>query len=512
MSVKNLGKVAITPKGEFNELTTYQKLDVVTYLGSSYISLQESTGNLPTNETYFQKIAQKGFDGEPGKDGINGIDGKDGLNGTNGVDGKDGISVSSITQTTTSTESGGTNVITTTLSDGTTSTFSVMNGFEGAQGENGKDGTNGEDGATFTPSVSSEGVISFTNDKGLDNPSPANIRGPQGPAGQDGKDGVDGQSATIAIGTVTTGEAGTQASVTNSGTSTNAIFDFVIPKGDTGASGTGGTGTTDYEQLTNQPSINNVTLIGNKTSSDLGLQPAGNYANAGDIPVSVSELINDSGFITNTVNNLTNYYLKTETYTKTEVNNLISGITTLNVLVVTSLPTTNISSTTIYLVPKASSGTQNIYDEYLYVNSAWEKIGDTQIDLSNYALKSEIPTKTSQLTNDSGFLTSYTESDPTVPTYVKNITEANISNWNSKQDALTAGNNITIANNVISATGNVSSTSINTIEVVDALPENEVEDVLYLEKESTASTTSLSEEELSVSTEEELSYSSEEGV
>lgn len=52
----------------------------------------------------------------------------------------------------------------------------------------------------------------------------------------------------------------------------------------------------------------------------------------------------------------------------------------------------------------------------------------------NYALESEIPTKTSDLTNDSGFITSYTETDPTVPSYVKNITQANITSWNNKSD------------------------------------------------------------------------------
>jgi|GEM_PF-1917345 len=52
-----------------------------------------------------------------------------------------------------------------------------------------------------------------------------------------------GSSATIAIGTVTTGDAGTDAEVTNAGTSTEAVFNFTIPKGDTGAAGaTGATG------------------------------------------------------------------------------------------------------------------------------------------------------------------------------------------------------------------------------------------------------------------------------
>lgn len=57
-------------------------------------------------------------------------------------------------------------------------------------------------------------------------------------------DGVDGKAATITVGTVTEGET---ASVVNSGTTSAAIFDFVLPKGDTGAQGekgeTGANGT-----------------------------------------------------------------------------------------------------------------------------------------------------------------------------------------------------------------------------------------------------------------------------
>lgn len=109
-------------------------------------------------------------------------------------------------------------------------------------------------------------------------------------------------------------------------------------------------------------------------------------------PVKVSDLTNDSGFITNTVNNLTNYYLKSETYTQAEVDALISAILTLNILVVQTLPTQDISTTTIYLVPKQTPETQDIYDEYIYVNNAWEHIGTTEIDLSNYYTKSEINT------------------------------------------------------------------------------------------------------------------------
>ena len=50
--------------------------------------------------------------------------------------------------------------------------------------------------------------------------------------------GADGAAATIGDPTITTGLAGTEASVTNSGTSSAAVFDFVIPRGDQGADGT----------------------------------------------------------------------------------------------------------------------------------------------------------------------------------------------------------------------------------------------------------------------------------
>lgn len=66
------------------------------------------------------------------------------------------------------------------------------------------------------------------------------IQGPKGDAGPKGEKGEDGEAATISIGTVITGEAGTSASVTNSGTDSNAILNFTIPKGETGEKGADG--------------------------------------------------------------------------------------------------------------------------------------------------------------------------------------------------------------------------------------------------------------------------------
>lgn len=57
---------------------------------------------------------------------------------------------------------------------------------------------------------------------------------------------------------------------------------------------TGGGGTSDYEDLDNKPSINNIELSGNKSLNDLGIQPAGSYALASDIPTNLSELTDDT--------------------------------------------------------------------------------------------------------------------------------------------------------------------------------------------------------------------------
>lgn len=60
------------------------------------------------------------------------------------------------------------------------------------------------------------------------------VSGPQGPQGLQGEVGT---AATIAVGTKTTGAAGTSVNVVNSGTSSAAVLDFTIPRGDAGANG-----------------------------------------------------------------------------------------------------------------------------------------------------------------------------------------------------------------------------------------------------------------------------------
>lgn len=71
----------------------------------------------------------------------------------------------------------------------------------------------------------------------LNEQGPQGPRGPQGVQGMQGEKGDKGDTGELSIGTVTTGDAGSQASVVNVGTSTDAILDFVIPRGDQGIQG-----------------------------------------------------------------------------------------------------------------------------------------------------------------------------------------------------------------------------------------------------------------------------------
>lgn len=102
--------------------------------------------------------------------------------------------------------------------------------------------------------------------------------------------------------------------------------------------------------------------------------------------------------------------------TRPIVNNMITDavgkITSFEYRVVATLPATSEGKKgTIYLVAHSGSTNQNSYDEYIFLPAEgstaarYEKIGTTDIDLTPYAKKTEIPKKVSQLTNDSDFET-----------------------------------------------------------------------------------------------------------
>lgn len=132
--------------------------------------------------------------------------------------------------------------------------------------------------------------------------------------------------------------------------------------------------TGSYNDLTHKPTIpTKVSQLINDKS----------YVQQSELPTKLSAFENDSGFIDTTVDNLVNYYTKTNTYSKTEVNNLINTIPTMSIKIVDSLPETG-SSKYIYLVSAAATENNNYYNEFLWTGSAYEMIGSTKVNLDGY--------------------------------------------------------------------------------------------------------------------------------
>lgn len=107
------------------------------------------------------------------------------------------------------------------------------------------------------------------------------------------------------------------------------------------------------------------------------------------IPVFLSQLTNDTNF-------------KTET----EIQEMIANSSKLKKEVVTSLPATG-KDDVIYLVKDTSGKDNNSYLEYLWIDSKWELIGSTQVDLSGYVTKEEANKSEVTLRNDFVGLTGY---------------------------------------------------------------------------------------------------------
>lgn len=138
----------------------------------------------------------------------------------------------------------------------------------------------------FLPSVSASGVLSWTNKAGLANPASVNIKGAKGDTGT---------AASIKIGSVTTGAAGSNASVTNSGTASNVVLDFTLPRGKDGKDG-GITVDAELSDTSTNPIQNkavNTAINTVKNNMTQGFQTV-----TASIPTKVSTLENDAGYLT----------------------------------------------------------------------------------------------------------------------------------------------------------------------------------------------------------------------
>lgn len=188
-----------------------------------------------------------GAQGPIGPVGPQGIQGERGPAGTNG---EDGVGITDIRQTSTSEEAYGQNVVTITLSDGTSKSFVVRNGGAGPQGAQGPQGVKGDTGAAGADGISitdveqiaspsgsgAANIVRITRSNGV--ATDVTIRngqqgetGPQGPKGDTGETGATGPKGD----TGATGATGPQGPKGEKG-DTGAQG----PKGDTGETGPAG--------------------------------------------------------------------------------------------------------------------------------------------------------------------------------------------------------------------------------------------------------------------------------
>lgn len=110
------------------------------------------------------------------------------------------------------------------------------------------------------------------------------------------------------------------------------------------------------------------------------------------VPTKTSQLTNDSEFQTSTqVNSIvTGKGYQTQSQVQSLINSAVGNITSIKYEKVSSLPAAG-SNCVIYLIAH-SHGAQDIYDEYIWLaeSKTFEKIGNTDIDLSGYVKSSEL--------------------------------------------------------------------------------------------------------------------------
>lgn len=207
----------------------------------------------------------------------------------------------------------------------------------------------------------------------------------------------------------------------------------IIIEGGEGEEG-GSTVINDYELLTNKPRLNGQELSGNveisipQKTSDI-INDSG-FLTADDIPESSQPEIEDldeiregasrgmtavqpsdlesalddvvredslsgmvttdmiAGMVIKDVNDLVNYYTKSQTYTKEQIEALIGSVVSINLVVVSQLPATG-DMNKIYLFGPVGEGDDAYYRQMLYFNDEWRQIGTTKINLSDYITKEQ---------------------------------------------------------------------------------------------------------------------------
>lgn len=192
-------------------------------------------------------------------------------------------------------------------------------------------------------------------------------------------------------------------------------------------------------------------LVSKNTSQDTRIEEVNDA-----IPTKVSQLTNDSAYITKSVSELTNFY------TKTSIDDLLSTLKKNSYQVVTTKPTTG-EEGYVYLVGSSAPYEMWIYEASSSATDKWIDLGSTSVDLTGYVKGSSLTDNKVILGNAGSNIKASSVSvtitlgsdDTTLPTS-KAIQTA----LDTKQDTLTAGNGIEISGNTISSNIVATSTTI----------------------------------------------------
>lgn len=156
--------------------------------------------------------------------------------------------------------------------------------------------------------------------------------------------------------------------------------------------------------------------------------------------------------------------LETNVYTKTETDSAIAtaiaAVDHLSREIVETLPE-NASEKVIYMVLRGGGTGQDVYNEYMYINGAWEIIGDTSVDLTGYAKKEDILVKSVSLdftVTEAGQLTLKADAAPEINgSNISNIAIPNVVGLQTALDSKVAaeeGKSL-VSNTLITKLGNL---------------------------------------------------------
>lgn len=339
-----------------------------------------------------------------------------------------------------------------------TSTLDVMNGVNGKNGtkgakgdpgQNGQDGTNGQDGIGIfkIEKIKTEGlidtyVITFSDDSTFEYTVTNGKDGKNGSDSSTGEENViesikvngvvqtvaDDKSVDITVPTVDVNKNYVDTELDKkANTSDIPSLDGYVTDEELSAKGyltshqdiSGKVDKVKGKSLIADTEIERLKSVKNYDDTEIKTELT-KKANSTDIPTKVSGLQNDSNYQTDTdvTTTLTPYA------TKTYVGEQISNADHLKREIVTEIPKPETADkNTIYMLKIESVAGNDKYREYLLIDGTVQCVGDTSVDLTDYAKTTDVdkklnnkadkteiptvPTNVSEFTNDAGYLTEH---------------------------------------------------------------------------------------------------------